>query len=321
MVIRTCSDLEEAGRIWNSLWPPDDIFDCWDVRECFQRSYERPLHFIVAESAGRVVGFMGLSRIDEHDYYGQFPGETWQGSTWFEQNRIPADSSSIGRMLWDAAPEGTRLRYLVADSADYLAGSSVDETGYLFHPPQFGYDFGMYWKTFSGKSRKRLGREIDSLGELDYSQNGGEPGDIEWMFETNRANFGDKSYFEDPRFLEGFESMLSLLAERGMLTVTTVQARGRRAAVDVGVVFGKRCTILAGATDNEFPGIAKAMNLFHIRRGCEMRFEQIDFLCGDFGWKERFHLKPRPLYISIRDELRESINASSERKAGSVLCS
>jgi hypothetical protein len=319
MNIRTSCDLEEAGRVWRELWPAEDVFGRWDARECFQKSFDRPVHFIIAESNGRTVGFIGLSWIDEDGYYGQFPGETWKGRTWFEQNRVPADSDIVRTMLWDAAPGDTKLRYLVADSTGQLPGNTVDETGYIFSPRQYDYDFDRYWNTYSGKSRKKIGREIDALGDLEYSRSGGFPGDIEWMFETNRANFGADSYFEDPRFLDGFEGLISLLSEKGMLHVSTVSVKGRRVAVDVGAVCGKRYTVLAGATDAELHGIAKAINLFHIRWGCQARIDQIDFLCGDFGWKERFHLEPRPLFMATKAVSGGSILTAGKREAEGVL--
>jgi len=77
--------------------------------------------------------------------------------------------------------------------------------------------------------------------------------------------------------------------------------------------------VLAGATEPEMQGIAKAINLFHIRWGCEARVDQIDFLCGDFGWKERFHLEPRQLFISAKAASGGSIGKSGERKAESDL--
>jgi hypothetical protein len=45
-----------------------------------------------------------------------------------------------------------------------------------------------------------------------------------------------------------------------------------------------------------------------------MRFEQIDFLCGDFGWKERFHLEPRQLFMSSKVAFEESTEGFMERK-------
>jgi CelD/BcsL family acetyltransferase involved in cellulose biosynthesis len=71
---------------------------------------------------------------------------------------------------------------------------------------------------------------------------------------------------------------------------------GKVAAVDIGAVWGSTYTVLAGGTQPDFPGIAKLINLHHIEWACNQNFMEVDFLCGDFNWKNRFHLTPRPLY-------------------------
>jgi len=163
-------------------------------------------------------------------------------------------------------------------------------------PPEFAYSFDAYWDTFSGKSRKRILHELKKFRAMGCSHHINEWDDIDWMFEMNLAHFGHQSYFHDPKFLKGFEAMLSFSAQQRTLRVITLRIKGERAAVDVGAVYRNRYTVLAGATDSRFPGIAKAVNLFHLKWGCRQRFEQIDFLSGDFGWKTRFRLQPRPLY-------------------------
>ena len=54
--------------------------------------------------------------------------------------------------------------------------------------------------------------------------------------------------------------------------------------------------MLAGGTNHEFPGVAKLINFHHLEIACHQRFDSVDFLCGDFGWKRRFRLVARPLY-------------------------
>ncbi|MBN2070382.1 MAG: GNAT family N-acetyltransferase [Candidatus Krumholzibacteriota bacterium] len=295
--IRINTDLEEAARLWIGLSLPTDLFGCWQIRNSFHESFGRPLHMVVAERGGKVCGFLALSRIEEEDYFGAFPGETWNGQTWLEQNTMPSSSADVAAALWDAAPENTVVRYVEQAIASGIADAEIDETGYLFHPSDYNWDFDEYWKTFSGKSRKRLSREIGSLGDIVIGPSEKIAGDIEWMFRVNIAEFGNLSYFSDYRFVEAFEKMIGWLSSSGMLRVTTATIGGVRAAVDLGAVFNSRYTVMAGATSPEFPGIAKAINLYHIRVSCQERFSQTDFLCGDFGWKERFHLTPRPLYV------------------------
>lgn len=307
------NDLEEAARLWKRLWPENDVFASWQVRRCFDESYNRPLHLLIAEKGGRDCGFIALSHIEEEDYFGAFPGETWNGDTWIEQNIIPSDSDETARALWERVPENTILRYVTSSSSSAVGSSEVDETGYVFCPFEYGYSYEQYMMAFSGKSRKRLGREIDSIGDIEISEGPGVPCDIEWMIRVNIEGFGKESYFSDPRFCTGFERMISLLSSSGKLRVTTAKVGGKRAAVDIGAVYGSRYTILAGAASNEFPGIAKAINFHHMRVSCLEKFSQTDFLCGDFGWKERFHLTARPLYVVNRSATGRQVCAADGR--------
>jgi hypothetical protein len=310
MKVRICADLEEGRRFWRKLWTQQNLFDLWEIRLCFQKFFERLPHFIVAEEQNRPVGFLPLSWIEEADSFGYFPGETWGDRTWLEQNRIPAAWLPVRQALWDAAPENTELRYLHQETATSLPGMSIDEIGYHFYPQRHHYDFDDYWMLFSRKSRKQIRRELEKFEAMgcQYHLNSWE--DITWMFEANLKTYGTSSYFYDSRFMNGFDSMLSFLARHRMLRVTTIRIHGRRAAVDVGAIFRNRYTVLAGGTDPEFLGIAKMINLFHIKWGCTQHFERIDFLCGDFGWKKRFHLHPHPLYRKNKEALDTSAAVS-----------
>ncbi|MFZ5573067.1 MAG: GNAT family N-acetyltransferase [Thermodesulfobacteriota bacterium] len=297
--IRIENDIDRCGVLWQRLWPDQCLFDRWDVRLAFHRHFGRPPHFIVAERAGRPVGLLPLSWIEEEGYYGCFPGETWKGKTWLEQNRVPAESHDIRQQLWLAGPDDIRMRYLLPEESP--GSAETDETGYLFHPLKYGGNIDAYWAEFSGKSRKQLKREASVYADRDCHFQENAFDDIDWMFETNLANFGTNSYFHDPRFQNGFDVMLTLLRDLKSLRTVTVRVNGKKAAVDVGAVYHGRYTVLAGATDPAFPGIAKTINLFHLEWGCGRKFDEIDFLCGDFGWKTRFHLHPRPLCIARKN--------------------
>ncbi len=311
--IRIYNDIETCENLWRQLWPEQCLFDRWDVRWAFQRHFNRPPYFVVAERFGRPVGLLALSRIEEEGGYGCFPGETWKGKTWLEQNRIPAESMEIRRLLWEAGPEEIRMRYLLPTESPEAA--DIDETGYLFHPLQYGANINAYWEGFSGKSRKQLKREASRYADEDCRCQENEFDDIDWMFETNLANFGRESYFHDPRFLNGFNTMLTGLREIKALRVVTVWVNGKKAAVDVGAVYRDRFTVLAGATDPTFPGIAKTINLFHLEWSCGRGIEEVDFLCGDFGWKTRFHLHPRPLYTARKTTVSSLSETPCPKKA------
>ena len=99
-----------------------------------------------------------------------------------------------------------------------------------------------------------------------------------------------------------------------MLRITTILVGGRVAAVDMSAVFNGTCTVLAGGTHPDFPGIAKLINFTHLEWACQQRIREMDFLCGEFNWKHRFHLTPRPLFRIEREETSDFGQADSLQK-------
>ena len=298
--VRLYDDLPRCEVLWNSLWPRKGLFDLWPVRNCFFRRFSRPLIFLTAEEGLRPVGFLPLCRLEEQGRQVFFPGETWREQTWLEQNRIPAASPAGRDALLEGLPGPLSLRYLTPRS---LPPNRVreDETGYLFHPRRYGYSFDAYWRSFSGRSRKHLEEELRRLETRGTCLRHNDPEDLERLVELNLRTFGEDSYFRDPRFLGAFLDLAAWLRHRGLARLTSLRVGGRVAAVDLGGLFRGTLTVLAGGTDPEFPGVAKGMNLHHLRRACEERLREVDFLCGDFGWKERLHLTPRPLFRLDRE--------------------
>ena len=270
------------------------MFDLWEVRACFQHGYGNTPYFVSArDRRGELVGLLPLSLLAEGGV-GFFPGETWNGETWLENNRfIAADPRILTEML-QAVPEPLRLRYIAAEG---WGGWEEDEFRYLFFPADYGFSYEAYRQALPPKRLKRLQRELDEMvagRTLEVRRE--QTADIGEFIRLNLAAFGDESYFADSRFLNGFELLLEWLRVRGKLRVTTVLIGGEVAAVDVGAVHNNVCTLLAGGTDPRFPGVAKLINFNHIENACFQGWDCLDFLCGDFGWKERFNLTPRPLY-------------------------
>lgn len=296
MGIRIVQDLDECEHLWTSLYPCEALFDLWDVRMCFAQSYNRDPYFIVYEKDGVPRGLLPLCRIEETETYAFFPGETWHGKTWMEQNKIVATDDACLKAMLEAVPGDTHIRYLTLGPVLSSQGLDMDEIGYLFYPEACNYSYDHYLESIPGKSRKKILAETNKINERGVTFRYNDPKDVNWVFNLNLSVFGDQSYFYDPRFLEGFHRLVGYLRSNGMLRVVTLMVEGAIAAVDIGAIFKKQCTLLAGGTHRDYPGVAKIINLHHINWACREQMDELDFLCGDFGWKERFRLFPRPLY-------------------------
>jgi len=189
------------------------------------------------------------------------------------------------------------LRYLTSVPGTSPEEAIVDEVGYLFLPPNHGYDMSQYLGEFSRKSMKNIFREMSTIESLGVTYRHDEISDFDIMVKLNMERFGRQSYFFDPRFREGFRALAWFLHERGWLRFTTVLINDEQAAVDMGCIYRGVYTLLAGGTNSRYPGVAKLINFHHMQRACKERLDQVDFLCGDFNWKRLFHLTPRPLYL------------------------
>ena len=290
-------DPDICRRLWERFWPDESIFDLWPVRACFMKHYRRPPFFILAGKDHRESRLLALAWIEEEGIFGHFPGETWQGKTWLEQNKIAGTGRQSLQMLTDHLPEKCFVRYL--DGGFLPAGGnevSIDEIGFLFFPKQYDFSFENYKNTFSRKSRKNIDREIHRLSTQKVVFRHNHMADVGRMFEMNLSAFGELSYFYDRRFFNSFVDLITFLDQNNLLRLTSVTIAGRLAAVDVGALWNNTYTVLAGGTHPEFPGVAKLINFHHIQWACQRRLTAVDFLCGDFNWKSRFRLHPRPLY-------------------------
>ncbi len=296
-----CNNLQNAENLWRNYIPPETVFDLWEVRLAFHRQFQRPFRFFHSSDCST---FLPISWVEERQAWCCFPGETWHNKTWLEQNRFLPGELSLEELTEIAGGE-LHLRYLNPEGI--AATLPVDETGYLFIPARYEYRMENWWNSFLGRRRKQLRLELDSFHGMRSEIRGGVDIRYDWLVETSIKRFGKDSYFSDPRFREGFRSMLEFLAERGFLRVTTILQGNTVAAVDFGSVYKQRYTLLAGATAADFPGVAKLINLQHLQWVCEQRMKEADFLCGDFSWKPLFHLSPRPLHLFSSAEYKQKV--------------
>ena len=295
--VRIVHDFDECAELWHRVMPRSTLSDLWEIRLCFHQHFKRPLHFLTCETDNRINGLLPLSWIEENGCYGYFPGETWQGKTWLEQNRLMWNGGTEAEMFLRGFLSPYNLRYLQMFGQTGAGNVAVDEVGYLFLPSRYDYDLENYYREFSHKSLKRIRKELTVLEAQGITYRYNTFSDFDLMVELNLQRFGDYSYFCDHRFRRSFESLAQLLREREWLRLTTVLIGGEPAAVDMGCVYDNVYTVLAGGTNGRFSGVAKLINLHHLKRACAERYEEVDFLCGDFHWKTMFHLTPRPLYL------------------------
>jgi hypothetical protein len=301
---KVVTHLEACRALWDKLMVRRNVSDLWEFRACFQKHFKNTPHFIVLEDDQGVAGLLPFSYLAERDIFVLFPGETWNGKTWLERTQLYLrDQDFLGDLL-DAAPERTYLRYLECDESALIPPLELDEIGYLFHPPEMGFDMKNYFQRFVWKKLKAIKKEIDTMLSVGCSWHVNCLTDYDIMVDMSLATFGKSSYFHDPRFTEGFREVLRFLSRNGWLRLVSLEIGKKTVAVDMAAVYRDTYVVLLGSTDPEFRGVAKAMNMQHLEFACEQKLSRVDFLCGDFHWKKLWHLDPQPLYRYLSPALK-----------------
>ncbi len=316
--LRVVTAIDECRDIWERVIPREFITDLWEVRACFHHHYKRRPKFIVAEDGRGICGMLPLSWITESECYGYFPGETWSGRTWLEQNRIFFRSHDVLKAMLSFSSSSCHLRYLSPLSGPTRITPVEDEIGYLFFPREYSYDLENYYSEFSRKSIKQLLRSVARIEDLGVSVVYDDSSDFDLMVHMNLSRFEHTSYFHDKRFKESFRSLADYLSGNGWLRFTKIIVDSVPAAVDMGCVYNGVYTLLAGGTNSDFPGVAKLINLHHLERACRERLDCVDFMCGDFTWKKLFHLAQRPLYLLTSQAAQVSLQQGDARRAMNV---
>jgi hypothetical protein len=267
---------------------------------------------VLLEDEQGVLGLLPLSYLEEKDKFVLFPGETWNGKTWLERTQLYMRDPDILGDLLDAAPERTYLRYLECDESALIPHLELDEIGYLFHPPEIGFDMKNYFQRFVWKKLKAVKKEIEAMLAPGSSWHINCLTDYDIMVDMSLTTLGNSSYFYDSRFTEGFREVLRLLSRNGWLRMVSLEIGGKTVAVDMAAVYKGAYVVMLGGTDPEFRGVAKAMNMQHLEFACEQQLSRVDFLCGDFHWKKLWHLDPQPLYKYVSPALKAEEAAVQE---------
>jgi hypothetical protein len=258
------------------------------------------------EDAQGVAALMPLSYVRQTEMFVAFPGEVWNGKTWSERNPVYLREPRFLYEILHACPDRTYLRYLDFPCNGLLSGADLDEVGYALYPGEFGYDVDRYIQRLSRKRFKDINKTIGTLLSREHRFHVNRLNDFDLMVQMNVNSFGTNSYLHDPRFRESVRDLMHALHRTGSLHMVSLDIEGRTAAVDLGALHNDIYTVFLGGTHPSYLGVAKVMNMNHIRFACGQRLTKVDFLCGDFHWKKLWHLDPEPLYKYVGPALREA---------------
>lgn len=294
------TDISECEKLWKTFSSDKKISDMWEFKFCFHKYFNNVPHFIVHKKNGKVLGLLPLSYDNDQKLFKFFPGK----DEWIEKNSFFLNAKRSLKALIGMCPNNTKLSG-IAEIPSYKSMFENDDFTYSLFPAEFNFDLNNYFKLFKRKHVRNILRDIRKLNELkvEVIRN---PESHKQMYETMRLwnvqTFGKNSYFEDERFVKAFGDVFDLFVSKNMLYMTAINVNGELAAIDLGCVYNNIMTVFVGGVNPKFrnKGIAKYINLEHIKYAFEHKLEKIEFLAFSFNWKEMWHLKKERLFKFLK---------------------
>ncbi len=294
------TDISECEKLWKTFSANKKISDMWEFKFCFHKYFNNLPHFIVHKKNGKVVGMLPLSYDDEQKLFKFFPGD----DDWIEKNSIFLHKKRSLKELIKMCPENTKLTG-IDEIPLYKKMFQDDDCTYSLYPEEFGFKIDNYYKLFKRRHVANILRDIRKLDDkgVIIIRN---PKNYKKMYKLMKKwtykSFGKKSYFYDKRFDKAFSDVLDLFMKKDIMYMTLIKVDGELAAVDFGCVYGNTMTVFAGGVNPKFrnKGIAKYINMEHIKYGFEFKLDKIEFLAFNFNWKEMWHLKKEKLFKFLK---------------------
>tara|TARA_Y100000034_G_scaffold89941_1_gene108308 strand:+ start:4586 stop:5527 length:942 start_codon:yes stop_codon:yes gene_type:complete len=290
------TDISECEKLWKTFSVNKKISDMWEFKFCFHKYFNNLPHFIVHKKHGKVVGMLPLSYDNEQKLFKFFPGD----DDWIEKNSIFLHKKRSLKELIKMCPANTKLTG-IDEIPLYKKMFQDDDCTYSLYPKEFNYNLNNYHKLFKRKHVRNILRDLRKINKKGV--------DIircpksykkyykivkKWSVKT----FGDKSYFYDKRFVKAFSDVLDLFMKKEIMYMTVVKVDDELAAIDFGCIYGDTMTVFAGGVNPKFrnQGIAKFINMEHIKYGFDCKLDKLEFLAFNFNWKEMWHLKKEKLF-------------------------
>ncbi|MCI0679916.1 GNAT family N-acetyltransferase [bacterium] len=286
--IRIIDDEENLREIWGTLSPQKTLYDDFDFRLCFYKSWSpRPPLFCYAvfDADGKAIGLFPLQKNIKKGFLEFFGGQ------FMEYNKIfVADGyEAITRFLFEAVTLPKNLECMIGDGILTRDLAPVDFGYFLILQDIFSvedysriYDRGKLLKNL-----RRFGKKWNP--EIKIGKEG-----LNELICFSEKRFGRDSWFADAEIGVAFRNLLMSSFDARMLSVSI---NGAIEAAAFSVLYKNiYYYLLGGSNHKEFPDIGNLLIMEVIKDAIVSGAEMIDAGFGDMNWKEYWRFSKIPEY-------------------------
>lgn len=283
-------DLGQAEQLWKQFSPSLSLYELWDFRYIFYKHKKGSIHFILSYEDDTPIGLFPLQRNAEENYLEFF------GGSYMENNQIftKPGFESLREAFYLQITEASHLEYIIGSDLATQALPVMDEKYFLTCTEMHSLE-DYFQKFFSGETRGKMRRKMRHIEAEGIRIVKNEFENIEYLFQYNIDNFGERSTFHFSGRKESFRELLTLGLPVYLLSFYIKD-------VLVGVSFsllGKDNTyeyLNLGVSQDAPRDLKSYIHLKNIESAILDKASIFNAGCSDCGWKELFHLEKTPQY-------------------------
>lgn len=298
--IKVYSQLSAAEILWKAFSNNDSLFDLWDFRKAFFESFNIEPYFLTIfdKHEDTILGMLPLW-LDDDEFEGKY---SWYGGYWPENNTFFVKDPEIIPLLLMAAPQPLHLS-CIKPLGEYeflktLPGFEPEEESKFFLPMADYSTLDAYLMKLKKKKRHNLRRDRKRILSYNPRIIINDFRHIEDMFRLSIERFStgtngsrrSESVYTDPRHQNLFRRLIENDREYEVRTIAT-EINDTIEAVEIGFIYNKTFySVSSGANIVDYSGLGVYSNLLVIEEALKSGCTKIDFLEGDYNWKNSWDL-------------------------------
>lgn len=283
-------DVSRAYQLWKNFSSEDTLFESWDFRYCFYKYFKYELFFYVGYVADELIGLLPLQFNSDKNYLEFFGGSFMDDNQLFIKQGYEQYISAFYTYL----DPPHHLTYITGED-EFTRGLPIEDYKYILPLNSFKTSDEYIETYFQGETKKKLRKRIQKIAELPITVSYDHYEDMETLFMLNEEKFGVESSFHKPYRKQIF---LDLLRPPFRPQLLTFFIGDQKVAVNFALIFKEYYTSLNSGIRSEVPkDFVSYMRVKKIDEALKLSLGTYDFLSGDCGWKEHWHLHKVPQYV------------------------
>lgn len=285
-------DIKTCEKLWTSHVKPRVLWDLWEVKKAFLKSYPDTLFFVHATEQGKTVGLLPLTYDAKKKKYVQV-GDWWpERATFFCR-----DLKVMDKML-EAVPGPLVLPVLMPAYRKYFSyGITRGSDQYIMNLKRVNYSWNNFLLTLKKKKRQNLRRDVRNISEMKIKIRYDRYEDLTTLFRLNKKQMRRKMQMYDDEEQSIFESdvnekkvfrnLYKAAGKEYKAKIITVLLNNKIVGVDFGLIYKKTFIAMLGGLDiKALSGIGTFMNYLDVQTAIDEGCDYVDFMTEEHHWKK-----------------------------------